>query len=94
MATKKRQYHYIVTLYKVEKNDGGVEYECSTFLCSTNETCPAGIPTMGYMVRRAKLNAELHGNKYVDGSLYISSLIKLTKAQYDALMDKKEVDEL
>ena len=85
----KRQYYYIVVFYKVEK-DNTVEWNASTYLCSTNETNPAGIPTMGYLIRHAKDDAERHGGKYVDESLYISNLMKLTKAQFDNLSNKDE----
>lgn len=89
---KRIQYHYIVVFYKVE-NDGSVELNCSTYLCSTNETNPAGIPTKGYLIRHAKEDAERRGGKYVEDSMYISSITKLTKAQYEALMNDDETNE-
>ena len=89
---KQRQYHYIVVFYKIE-DKGAVEFNASTCLCSTNETNPAGIPTKGYLIRHAKEDAERRGGKYVDGSLYIGSITKLTKAQYEALMNDDETNE-
>lgn len=89
---KKRQYYYIVVFYKVAKAET-VEWNASTYLCSTNETNPAGIPTNGYLIQHAKADAERHGGVYVENTLYISSMMKLTKAQYDALMDEEEPKE-
>ena len=88
----KRQYHYIVVFYKVEK-DNTFEWNASTYLCSTNDTNPAGIPTMGYLIRHAKDDAERQGGKYVEDSLYISNLMKLTKAQFDNLTNNDETNE-
>lgn len=92
MATK-RQYHYLVVFYKVEV-DGKTEWNSASYLCSTCETNPSGIPTKGYMINRAKKDAERQGGKYIDGSLYLSSMMKLTKAQYDAMLDEEEIDEM
>ena len=89
----KRQYYYLVVFYKVEKGTPTtMEWNASTYLCSTNETNPAGIPTMGYLISNAKKSAQKEGAKYVDDSLYISNMMKLTKAQYDNLMDREETD--
>ena len=90
---KKRQYHYIVVFYKTEI-DNVLSWDASTYLCSQDETNPAGIPTMGYLIRHAKEDAKRRGGKYVDGSLYISNLMKLTKAQYENLMKKDETSEV
>lgn len=90
---KKRQYHYIVVFYKMEK-DNVAEWDASTYLCSQDETNPAGIPTMGYLIRHAKEDCERRGGKYVDDSLYISNLMKLTKAQYENLVNRDETSEV
>ena len=91
---KKRQYYYLVVFYKVEKGTPAVtEWNVSTYLCNTNENNPAGIPTMGYLIRHAKADAERNGGKYVHDSLYIQCMIKLTKTQYEYLMDREETDE-
>jgi len=90
---KKRQYHYLVVFYKIEKEGKTAEWNCSTVLCSTNETNPAGIPTRGYLIKRAKEDAIKQGGKYIDDTLYINNMIKLTKEQYDNLLNDNETNE-
>lgn len=87
---KRRQYYYVVVFYKVEKDGTALEWNASTYLCKTDETNPAGIPTMGYLISQARKAAKKEGAKYVEDTLYISNMMKLTKAQYDNLMNKDE----
>ena len=83
----------MVVFYKEEK-DNNVEWNVSTFLCSQDETNPAGIPTMGYLINSVKRSAEKHGGKYVEDTLYIQCLMKLTKAQYENLVNRDETSEI
>ena len=87
----KRKYYYIVVFYKVEK-ENTIEWNASTYLCCTGETNLAGIPTMGYLIRHAKDDAERHNGKYIEDSLYISNLMKITKSQYENLMNRDETN--
>lgn len=85
----KRQYHYISALYNIVEN-GEKKTMSTTFMCSTDESNPSGIPTMGFMVGNARKWAIDHNVEYVENSFYIISIIKLTKAQFDQLNDNEE----
>ena len=65
----------------------------SFLAATTKEECPAGIPSMGIMVAEAKKECKKDGFVYVKDSLYVISIIKLTKAQFDALSDEEEPQE-
>lgn len=89
---RKEKYYYIAGMYNVEKGDKVATVSTSCF-CVTNDDNPSGIPTMGYLVKSAKKFAKSKGEKYIEGSFYIVSIIKLTKEQYEQLTDNTELED-
>ena len=86
----KKQYYYIAAMYNAMAGEQ-MKTLSTTFTCVTDPaTNPSGIPTMGYMVANRKKYAKGKGYEYVEDSFYIISIIKLTKAQYEQLIDKEE----
>ena len=86
----KKQYYYIAAMYNAMDGDQ-MKTMSTTYSCVTDPaTNPSGIPTLGYMVANCRKYAKSKGYEYVEDSFYIISLIKLTKAQYEQLIDKEE----
>ncbi len=91
---KKERYHYVSCMYGIIKKDGAKATNSTSFLCSTEENeTPAGIPTMGFMIKRCRKHAESCGDQYIDGSFFILSIIELTREQYAALNDTDEPED-
>lgn len=90
----KKQYHYISVFYGYENEKGeNATATLAVFCSSETQDSKGGIPTMGYLIKVAKDNCEQKGQKYKEGSLFIVSIVKLTKSQYDALNDRTEPKE-
>lgn len=87
---EKRIYTYVASYYNY-KDENGVRQTCYvSYLCDVKVSDnPSGIPSCGNMIYQAKTYCEEHGYKYIEGSLFILSIIKLTKAQFNALNDKQ-----
>lgn len=86
----KNQYYYIAALYNAMYGDQ-MKTLSTTYSCvSDPATNPSGIPSLGCMVANSRKYAKDKGYEYVEDSFYIISLIKLTKAQYEQLIDKEE----
>ena len=81
---EKKQYNYLLATYR-EKIDGKEEWANLAILCKTDNSTPAGIPTKSYLVEQARVEALQYGAEYIEGSLHILNIIKLTKSQYEAL---------
>ena len=81
---EKKQYNYLLATYQ-EKIDGEEKWADLAILCKTDKSTPAGIPTKGYLVEQARGAALQYGAEYIEGSLHILNIIKLTKSQYEAL---------
>ncbi len=91
---KKIQYHYIATQHNFIKENGELGTSSMSVLCkSEDDKNHGGIPTMGYLIKEARKSTEAKGWKFVEESLFIISIIKLTKEQYVALNDKTEPED-
>ena len=85
----KKKYHYLSALYNTVDKDGERKTSSMSFFCvSEDDKNPSGIPTMGFMLKKVHENCEKRGCTYEEGSFYIVSIIKLSKAQYDNLNDE------
>ena len=90
--TKRTKYHYVVSYYNSINKYGAEKTSIMTFTCKTTDE--AGIPTKGYITKASRNAAEKAGNKFVEGSVVVVSIMELTKAQYDNLMDETEPEEI
>lgn len=81
-----------MSYYNSIHKDGVEKTGIMIFTCKTTDE--AGIPTKGYITKASRNAAEKAGNKFVEGSVVVVSIMKLTKAQYDNLMDETEPEEI
>lgn len=87
---KKTLYYYLSVEYEVLVGGKRMFNRMNIFADSNSERNPSGIPTMGKIIKVTRDFCNKDGYEYVNGSVTILSMIKLTKAQFDALNDTKE----
>lgn len=87
---KKTLYYYLTANYGI-LIDGKRQTNLWTALCSSDsERNPSGIPSMGYIIKSARDFCQKEGYEFIEGSVSVISIIKLTKSQFDALNNTKE----
>ena len=83
-------YCYIVyTCNAIKAGHQGRLY--SFFIYKTDmESNPSGIPTMGEMEGRCRRGAARHGVKYIENSLVVLNIMRITKRQYEQLQSGED----
>ena len=86
----KKTYCYIAGVYNIDVDGVGSRSFMGLTYRSDMGINPSGIPTMGTMEGICRHTAESNGGKYVEGTLVLLNLARLSKSQYERLRDRKD----